>query len=226
MPEGGKAEDDEMDGSLRHSRLGILLQRIVKGIRRGGRRAVIAVGRYPLSWAEKCAPGSLQSPGGDALLNRRRENILCVRGNCDAEVDQMVLEFPIMAEYCILCIGDRTIYATHGHVFGEQNPPPLHPGDILLCGHTHVPRCAEHGHYIYMNPGSVSIPKEGSSHRYMTIDEKGFLWKDFTGKVFERYPLRQGSVHRGRYNEAGRSEADIYEIAEKAKRHIRAVKEE
>lgn len=161
-----------------------------------------------------------------ALLNQRKENIVCVQGNCDAEVDQMVLEFPIMAEYCILCIGDRTIYATHGHVFGERKPPLLHQGDVLLCGHTHVPRCVDHGDFIYMNPGSVSIPKEGSSHGYMTLDEDGFLWKDFDGKVFMQYPLKQGEVHRGRYNEVGQNGTDIYGIREKAKRHIKSIKDE
>ena len=66
------------------------------------------------------------------LLNERKESILCVRGNCDAEVDQMVLEFPIMADYAVLDLGNRLLYATHGHVYGEFNPPPLKKGDILL----------------------------------------------------------------------------------------------
>jgi len=121
------------------------------------------------------------------LLNKRKEDILCVRGNCDTEVDQMVLEFPIMADYCILVMNNSTIYATHGHVFGEDNPPLLHKGDILLCGHTHVPKCVEHENFIYMNPGSVSIPKENSRHGYMIIEDNTFTWKDFDGKEYMRY---------------------------------------
>lgn len=117
------------------------------------------------------------------LLNGRKEDILCVRGNCDTEVDQMVLQFPIMADYCILCAGKRMIFATHGHHFHEGCLPPLHEGDILLHGHTHVPGCVEHGHYVYMNPGSVSIPKEDSWHGYMTLEETRFIWKDFDGNV-------------------------------------------
>lgn len=160
-----------------------------------------------------------------ALLNRRKEDILCVRGNCDAEVDQMVLEFPIMAEYCILCVGNRTIYATHGHIFGEQNPPLLHQGDILLCGHTHVPECIDHGGYLYMNPGSVAIPKENSPHGYMTFDGKIFYWKDFAGNIYMQYPSEIGDIHYGRYNETAPGGTDIYGIAEKARKHIQSIKE-
>lgn len=117
------------------------------------------------------------------LLNGMKENILCVRGNCEAEVDQMVLEFPVMAEYAILTVGKRLIFATHGHVFNEKNLPPLHKGDILLHGHTHVPKCVEHETYIYMNPGSVSIPKENSHHGYMIMEGLDFVWKDLEENV-------------------------------------------
>lgn len=123
------------------------------------------------------------------LLNARKERILCVRGNCDTEVDQMVLEFPIMAEYCIVCMGETLVYATHGHHFSEENPPLLHKGDILLCGHTHVPKCVEHEQFVYMNPGSVSIPKEDSHHGYMTMEDGVFLWKKMDGEVVMQYRI-------------------------------------
>lgn len=128
-------------------------------------------------------PREYNPKGVIELLNRRKEDVLCVRGNCDTEVDQMVLEFPIMAEYCILCSGERVIFATHGHLFHEKNLPPLHRGDILLHGHTHIPVCTEHEDYICMNPGSVSIPKEGSWHGYMTLEGECFVWKDLEGKI-------------------------------------------
>ncbi len=124
------------------------------------------------------------------LLNAMKEDILCVRGNCDTEVDQMVLEFPILADYAVLDIGNQIIYATHGHVFNEGKLPPLHHGDILLCGHTHVPKCIEHENFIYMNPGSVSIPKENSPHGYMTVENGVFLWKDLSGKVYREYRIQ------------------------------------
>jgi len=111
------------------------------------------------------------------MLNSMKESLLCVRGNCDAEVDQMVLEFPILADYCILEFGSRMIFATHGHLFHEQNLPMLKQGDILLHGHTHVPACRAAGNLVYMNPGSLSIPKEGSIPQYMTLEQGHFVWK-------------------------------------------------
>lgn len=122
-----------------------------------------------------------------AMLNARKEELLCVRGNCDTEVDQMVLEFPILAEYCILYVNDRMIFATHGHNFNEKNLPMLKKGDILLHGHTHVPVCRETDRYLYVNPGSVSIPKEESWRGYMTLEDGLFTWKDLHGAVKQEY---------------------------------------
>ena len=73
------------------------------------------------------------------LLNGIRQHIFCVRGNCDAEVDQLVLHFPILADYALLEAGGRLIFATHGHHYNLEHLPPLQPGDVLLHGHTHVP---------------------------------------------------------------------------------------
>ena len=115
------------------------------------------------------------------LLNARRDRLLCVRGNCDTEVDQMVLDFPILADYAVLTWNGRLIYATHGHLFGENNPPKLQPKDILLCGHTHVPRCKAHDGFTYWNPGSVSIPKENSHRGYMLLEGDRAVWKELDG---------------------------------------------
>ena len=73
------------------------------------------------------------------MLNAMKDDILCVRGNCEAEVDQMVLKFPVLADYAIIDLGDSLIYATHGHIYNENNLPPLKRGDVLLHGHTHIP---------------------------------------------------------------------------------------
>ncbi|MCD8097072.1 MAG: phosphodiesterase [Lachnospiraceae bacterium] len=124
-----------------------------------------------------------------AMLNPLKRDILCVRGNCDAEVDQMVLEFPILADYGFLYERGRMIFLTHGHVFHEGNLPMLGKGDILLHGHTHVPICREHEDYIYMNPGSVAIPKEGSAHSYMSYEDGVFLWKELDGKSYKSYEI-------------------------------------
>lgn len=122
-----------------------------------------------------------------ALLNPLKDRLLCVRGNCDTEVDQMVLDFPVLADYAILWLDKKAVYATHGHNYNEEKLPPLANGDILLNGHTHVPKCTDHGTYTYMNPGSVSIPKENSPHSYMIYENGKFLWKDLDGGVYMEY---------------------------------------
>ena len=124
------------------------------------------------------------------LLNERAADLIAVRGNCEAEVDQMVLKFPVMAEYAILPAGKKMIYITHGHHACEASPPLLKAGDILLCGHTHVPVCVPHETFVYMNPGSVSIPKDGSRRSYMTFDGETFLWKCLdSGDVYMEYRM-------------------------------------
>lgn len=124
------------------------------------------------------------------MLNPLKDKLLCVRGNCDTEVDQMVLEFPIMADYSVIPVGDRLMYATHGHNFNENNLPPISKGDILLNGHTHVSKCVEHSDFIYMNPGSVSIPKEDTPHSFMTLEEGDFLWKNLeTMEVYKEFKI-------------------------------------
>ena len=125
------------------------------------------------------------------LLNEKKEKLLCVRGNCDAEVDQMVLEFPVLADYAVLPVGRRLIYATHGHIYHVKNLPPLAPGDVLLHGHTHVPAWTEFGQgNLYLNPGSVSIPKENSPHSYMTLEGNMMQWKELeSSAVFHELTL-------------------------------------
>ena len=125
------------------------------------------------------------------LLNGKKEKLLCVRGNCDAEVDQMVLEFPVLADYAVLPVGRRLIYATHGHIYHVKNLPPLAPGDVLLHGHTHVPAWTEFGQgNLYLNPGSVSIPKEDSLHSYMTLEGNAMQWKELeSSAVFHELAL-------------------------------------
>ena len=125
------------------------------------------------------------------LLNARKDQILCVRGNCDTEVDQMVLEFPILADYGIMYVGGRMIYATHGHVYNKKSLPPMQSGDILLHGHTHIPVCEEIDGtgIMYLNPGSVSIPKEGSEHGYLVIMDGKITWKNLDGDSYMEYVL-------------------------------------
>lgn len=108
-----------------------------------------------------------------ALLNSVSDKILCVRGNCDAEVDDMVLDFQVSAEFAAVFDGDTAIYACHGH----KQFPKVAKGSVIVSGHTHVPVDYEESGVRYINPGSVSIPKENSSHGYLVYENGNFVSK-------------------------------------------------
>ena len=118
------------------------------------------------------------------LLNGISDKIMCVRGNCDAEVDQMVLDFPIMADYAVMYDSGLTVFATHGHKFGPENLPNVN-FDVLLFGHTHVPKNEKCNGFTLINPGSVSIPKENSHHGYIIFENSKFTFKDFDENEIE-----------------------------------------
>lgn len=117
------------------------------------------------------------------MLNNIKDSLICVRGNCDAEVDQMVLDFPIMADYAVLSLDDKTVFATHGHIYNEGTPPSMSGFDVMLCGHTHIPAYKQHDGYVYINPGSVSIPKEEGERGYIIYEDNKFVRKNLQGDV-------------------------------------------
>ncbi len=126
-----------------------------------------------------------------ALLNSCPVKPLCVRGNCDAEIDQMVLEFPIMADYALLPLEDgRCAFVTHGHLFNVVNPPPIKKGDALIHGHTHVHCAMPYDGYVYINPGSAALPKEGQPRSYMVYENGIFTIKALeTGETLMEYRM-------------------------------------
>ncbi|MEG0369084.1 MAG: phosphodiesterase [Hungatella sp.] len=117
-----------------------------------------------------------------AMLNEYKDQIYAVRGNCDSEVDQMVLEFPMMADYALLELNGKTFYATHGHIYNQEVLPPMQPGDILIHGHTHLPVAERMGEQYLLNPGSVSLPKEGNPPSYGMLVDHTFTICDLDGK--------------------------------------------
>ena len=110
------------------------------------------------------------------MLGQWAEKILCVRGNCEAEVDQMVLPFPCMADFALLNCDGITMYLPHGHLWNPDWLPPLQPGTVFLSGHTHVKLDELRGEVRCLNPGSVSIPKDGS-HSCMVYEDGVFSVK-------------------------------------------------
>ncbi len=136
--------------------------------------------------------GSTYDPKGViSLLNARKDDLLCVRGNCDSDVDQMVLEFPILADYAILALGERLVYLTHGHIWNPSHLPPLKKGDILLTGHTHIVACEElAGGILYLNPGSPTYPKQDTHRGYLILTEDQVTFKDLDGNIRLEKDLR------------------------------------
>ena len=105
-----------------------------------------------------------------AMLNERRNRLFCVRGNCDSEVDQMLLHFPITAPWQQVLLEKQRLFLTHGHLFGPENLPALNQNDVLVYGHTHLPVAEQRGEIFHFNPGSVSIPKGGNPASYGMLD--------------------------------------------------------
>ena len=143
-----------------------------------------------------------------AMLNPLASRIVAVRGNCDSEVDQMVLDFPCMADYTLVVDSapearksagllaeaspdgaadasaagsPLTLFCTHGHLYGPQNVPPLAPGGALLYGHTHVKEVAQRDGVLFVNPGSVSLPKDGSNS-YAVYENGNFDLRELNGE--------------------------------------------
>ena len=115
------------------------------------------------------------------MLNGIAKRVVAVRGNCDSEVDQMLLDFPCMADYALVLDGGRTLFATHGHVFGPDKVAPLPVGSVVLSGHTHIKTNDERNGLLFANPGSVSIPKDGS-HSYGVYEDGAFRTVELPGE--------------------------------------------
>ena len=121
------------------------------------------------------------------LLNAVKEKITAIRGNCDSEVDQMVLDFPCLADYALIDDGGRTLFLTHGHLYNTENLPLLKKGDLLLNGHFHAPcfKELENGAY-YANCGSTALPKEDTPHSYLVYEDGELTFKELeTSGIFD-----------------------------------------
>lgn len=122
-----------------------------------------------------------------SMLNPISGKILCVKGNCESDVDGMVLDFATNVENAIIFDGNTTLFLTHGHKIPENISKM---NCVLVNGHTHIPLCETSEGFLHINPGSVSIPKENSPHSYMTFDGKTFVWKDVCdGTAYKEYSI-------------------------------------
>lgn len=121
------------------------------------------------------------------LLNQYKDKIICVRGNCDSEVDQMILEFPVSSAYSYLLIDNYTFFLTHGHLYNPEQLP-LTENSIYVYGHTHIP-VLEKSSYIKLNPGSISLPKDNYEPTYALYEDGKIIIKTFENKVLWQIQL-------------------------------------
>ena len=161
---------------------------IITAYEREGAEKLIILGDLLYHGPRNDLPSAYAPKGVIEVLNRRKEDILTVKGNCDGEVDQMVLDFPILADYSFLVLDGLRIFMTHGHHHNTKTPPPLAKGDILLHGHTHIPVIEEFGNEnYYINPGSASLPKENNPKTYMVYENRCFTLTTLDGvKITEK----------------------------------------
>lgn len=122
------------------------------------------------------------------LLNERKDKILAVRGNCDGEVDQMVLDFPITSDYLMLPFENYKIFLTHGHLYKEF--PWMNDNDVILSGHTHIPVAYQEDGKVFLNPGSISIPKMNHVCSYAILENHTFTIYDLDKNTILTYKLK------------------------------------
>ncbi len=123
------------------------------------------------------------------LLNTYKNKIIAVRGNCDSEVDQMLLDFPMMADYTVLQTEGQYFYITHGHLHTPMDPPALPKKAIFVSGHTHLPVAEKEGDLFFFNPGSVALPKGGFQASYGVFEGNTLTVKDFNGETIKSTTL-------------------------------------
>lgn len=116
------------------------------------------------------------------ILNEYKDIILCTRGNCDAEVDEMISEFKF-EEYIELNINGVDFFFSHGHKYNMDNVPPV--GKVVVYGHFHTGFITEEYGTIFVNPGSISLPKNNTPNSYLIIDDEKLILKDLNGNVID-----------------------------------------
>ncbi|NBH71999.1 phosphodiesterase [Clostridiaceae bacterium] len=167
-------------------------RKLLEEYRRSGAGRLILLGDLLYHGPRNDLPREYAPKEVIAMLNAVKGEICAVRGNCEAEVDQMVLEFPVMADYALLVLNGLTFYATHGHVYNQENLPPMKDGDILVHGHTHLLKAELAGSVYVLNPGSVSIPKGGNPATYGILEGEQFRILDFEGNTIKEMGLVPG----------------------------------
>ena len=150
---------------------------------------IVSVGDLLYHGPRNDFPKDYDTKAVTSVLNSQKDKIIAVRGNCDSEVDQMVLEFPMMADYTVINADGIDIFVTHGHLYSPDNLPKMEKG-VFISGHIHIPVCEKKGNITILNPGSASLPKENKKPSYMLYENKCFKIIEIeTGKIIKSVEL-------------------------------------
>ncbi|NLW40826.1 MAG: phosphodiesterase [Tissierellia bacterium] len=150
---------------------------------------IIILGDHLYHGARNLLPKDYNPKGVIEILNNVADKIIAVRGNCDSEVDQMVLNFPIMGTYSTILYANRRLFLTHGHIYNEDNIPKLKNEDVFIYGHTHIPIAVKKDNIYIINPGSITLPKDNSPHSYAILENNIFKIKDLEGNVYKEISI-------------------------------------
>lgn len=165
-------------------------QKVVEAFRREGAQKLILLGDLLYFGPRNPYPQEYDAQRTAKLLNSLGGAVAAVRGNCDSEVDQLLLNFPIRADYMLLYADGVEMFITHGHLYNEETPPPMNPGTFLIHGHTHERTFRVHDDYTCINPGSTSLPKGDGIGGYMVFENGIFTFRDMDGETIDFQPLR------------------------------------
>lgn len=135
--------------------------------------------------ADPSADGNI--PGAAEQLNAVADRIIAVRGNCDSDADQMLLDFPMMSDHLLLEVNGLHLYVTHGHLWNEGSKREMKRASVIVYGHTHIPECGRHEAWLSVNPGSAALPRAGSARSYVILRDRTFIWKSLDGTAYQSY---------------------------------------
>lgn len=161
------------------------LKKAVENYKKENAQYIVVLGDELYHGARNPLPQGYNPKAVAELLNEYKDKIIAVRGNCDSEVDEMVLSYPMMGDYSIILHNNRKLFLTHGHVYNKENLPALADGDVIIHGHTHVPVAEKFKNIFIINPGSITFPKENTPHCYGVLEGDVFQIKDLEGNIFK-----------------------------------------
>ena len=158
-------------------------ERLLEAYRREGAQRLCLLGDILYHGPRNDLPQEYAPKRVAEMLNNVKSELFCVRGNCDTEVDQMVLDFSIMSDSAMIIADGRTLFLSHGHHHSPEALPPLKQGDVLINGHTHIMDSRVVDGVLCLNDGSVSLPKNGNPHTYMVYENGTFLIREMGGEL-------------------------------------------